>query len=451
MDTPKPDRFSLKKATHRGGESGDSKVAKPAGALRNAFSKNRDKRREKQRQLDAESPSSEDAPESLRVAIFSESFHPIQNGVTTSVLTLVSELRTLGNHVWVFAPENESLHERETNVVRFPSFVTQFNPEYPLAYPFLPRLTLTNHLEKLKLDIIHTHTPFILGLTGADLAIKRGIPLVTTFHTLYSQYSHYITFLPEAFTQGILEAYIPWYYNRCTQILCPSHSTADYLRLQGVERPIEVVPTGVPLPSPNSISPEAKRQVRKELEIQEDTPLLLYVGRLAPEKNLDWLLEVFRQLKLQSPKAILVLAGAGPLMSMLQTHAEELHLGDSIRFLGAKNRDQMDSLYAAADVFCFPSPSETQGLVIGEARAAGTPVVVVDAGGAPETVQEGIDGFRVAEGDSAGFVNRIVSLLQDPALRSRLSQNALINAKEHTAEKMTAKILSVYRKAGVGC
>ena len=418
-------------------------------ASRSAFAGSRLKRTDKTLISEVANAAGSEEENSLRVAIFSESFHPIQNGVTTSVLTLVSELRSLGNHVWVFAPENESLHERETNVVRFPSFVTQFNPEYPLAYPFLPRITLANHLEKLKLDIVHTHTPFILGLTGADLAIKRGIPLVTTFHTLYSQYSHYITFLPEAFTQGILEAYIPWYYNRCTQILCPSQSTADYLRLQGVEQPIEVIPTGVPLPSPDSISEESKRRVRQELSVGETTPLLLYVGRLAPEKNLDWLLEVFSRIREGEPEAILVIAGGGSLLGILQARAEELGLGDSIRFLGARSRQEMDSLYAAADVFCFPSPSETQGLVVGEARAAGTPVVVVDAGGAPETVRHGVDGFRVPEGDTDGFADRVIALLTDSALRGEFSRNALESAREHTSEKMAERILKVYRKIGV--
>ena len=439
MDKPKPVRFSLKKKL----ASGEERVS----SLRSAFNRSRLKRRNI---APAEPTIEKSTVEHLKIGLFSESFHPIQNGVTTSVLTLVSELRSLGHHVWVFAPEHGNLNEPETNVVRFPSFITQFNSEYPLAYPFLPRMTLKTHLEKLKMDVVHTHTPFILGLTGADLAIERGIPLISTFHTLYSQYSHYITFLPEAFTQGILENFIPWYYNRCTKIICPSKSTSTYLKQQGVTRPIEVIPTGVPLPPIEVLTQESRTNVRKSLGLEIDTPLALYAGRLAPEKNLDWLLEVFVDVRRGSPLAKLAFAGSGNLMESLQAHASQLGIEDSVLFLGAKSRSEMDCLYAAADVFCFPSPSETQGLVVGEARAAGTPVVVIDSGGAPETVQHGEDGFRVDLGDRGTFANRILSLLEDHEMRERFSAEALAHAQNHTPEMMAQKVLEVYWSVGAG-
>src|SRR5271165_3451373 len=141
--------------------------------------------------------------EILRIGMFSESFHPVQNGVTTSVLTLVAGLRALNHHVCIFAPAHQELRETQVNVLRFPSFVSFLNREYPLAYPFLPRLALETHFDNLKLDVVHTHTPFVLGLTGANLALRRNIPLVTTFHTLYSQYTHYVPILPDTVTQAL--------------------------------------------------------------------------------------------------------------------------------------------------------------------------------------------------------------------------------------------------------
>ncbi len=384
---------------------------------------------------------------SLRIGLFSESFHPVQNGVTTSVLTLLAEMRAHKHHVVVFAPANQQQREPETNVLRFPSFVSVFNREYPLAYPFLPRLALAPYFNRLRLDIVHTHTPFVLGLTGANLALSRGVPLVTTFHTLYSQYSHYVPFLPDAVTQSLLEYYLPWYYNRCAEILCPSEVAAKTLRGMGVERPIEVIPTGVPLPSPSEIGDEARRYCRERLEIPFETPLLLYAGRLAKEKNLAWLLEVFAGVREQIPAACLVLAGGGPFTADLQALAETLALAPSVKFLGPTPRREMDSLYAAADVFCFPSPSETQGLVIGEARAAGAPCVVVDAGGAPETVRDGEDGFRVPPEDKAAFIARVVQILQDESLRANLRANALRNAHDFTPETMAKRVLAVYERA----
>src|ERR1051326_8746716 len=231
--------------------------------------------------------------ETLRVGLFSESFHPVQNGVTTSVLTLVAGLRARHHHVWVFAPANQHQTEKETNVLRFPSFVTSYNREYPLAYPFLPRLALANHFTRLKLNIVHTHTPFVLGLTGANLAIRKGIPLVSTFHTLYSEYSHYVSFLPEALTHSLLEAYLPWYYNRCSVVVCPSHTSASHLKRSGVERPTEIVPTGIPIPPPEATDAQARLCVREKIGVGADAPLLLYAGRLAPEKQITWLLGTF--------------------------------------------------------------------------------------------------------------------------------------------------------------
>lgn len=383
----------------------------------------------------------------LRVGLFTESFHPVQNGVTISVQTLISGLRREGHHACVFAPAHQEQREPETNVLRFPSFVSVFNKEYPLAYPFFPRLALTTHFHRLKFDVVHTHTPFVLGLTGANLALSKGIPLVTTFHTLYNQYSHYLPLLPDTVTQTMLEYYLPWYYNRCTEIICPSQTAAQHLRDQGVERSIEVIPTGIALPDPAKISPQARQTQRAKWGIAENTPILLYAGRLGSEKNLDWLLEAFCRLKHILPESRLFIVGSGAAREELELLAEQLGITESIRFLGAVPHNTMPTIFAAADVFCFPSLSETQGLVIGEARAAGLPCVVLNAGGAPETVTEGSDGFRIVPEDSAGFAAKVAHILQNRGLRETLRVNALANARNFTPDKMLDRVLAVYERA----
>lgn len=380
----------------------------------------------------------------LRIGLFSESFRPVQNGVTTSLLTLIEGLRLRRHRVWVFAPENEQQTEPEINVLRFPSFVTSLNPGYPLAYPFLPRLALASQFNRLRLDVVHTHTPFVLGLTGANLALSRGVPLVTTFHTFYSQYSHYVPLFPDSMTQNLLDVYLPWYYNRCAAILCPSHVAADALRTMGVESPIEVVPTGIALPRAEHRTAHARAQTRESLGLSADTPLMLFAGRLALEKNIGWLLANLSKVLKVVPNARLALAGDGPYREELEQEAERLHVRDAVLFLGPLNRKQLDPLLAAADVFCFPSPSETQGLVIGEARASGTPTVAIDAGGAPETIVEGVDGFRIPAGDAELFTERIVQLLCDTALREQMRANALRNAQDFVPERMIDRVVDVY-------
>ncbi len=392
-------------------------------------------------------PPPESDRDSLRIGLFSESFQPVQNGVATALLTLTAGLRERGHRVCVFAPEHHNQTGPETGVMRFPSFVSSLNPEYPLAYPFLPRLTLASHFRRLRLDIVHTHTPFVMGLTGAKLAIRRSVPLVSTFHTLYSQYSHYAPVLPESVTVGILEHYLLWYYNRVAEIICPSKVAADHLRALGVTQPISVIPTGIPLPPAELISEAARQSERQQIGIGVDTPLLLYAGRLAKEKNIAHLLNVFAILRQSVPDAALAIAGGGPFQDELREMAEALPCGDAVRFLGPVPRCRMDALYAAANVFCFPSPSETQGLVIGEARAAGTPCVTVNAGGAPETVCDGEDGFLVAPEDAAAFAFRLAQILQNKNLQMTMREAARRNACRFAPPRMIDRALAVYEKA----
>ena len=383
----------------------------------------------------------------LRIGLFSESFRPVQNGVTTALLTLTTGLRGRGHQVCVFAPEHQSQTEPEPGVMRFPSFVSSLNPEYPLAYPFLPRLTLASHFRRLRMDIVHTHTPFVLGLTGANLAISRNVPLVSTFHTLYSQYSHYAPVVPESVALGLLEHYLPWYYNRVAEIICPSQVAADHLRSLGVTQPISVISTGIPLPPAESVDEAARQCARAQIGVAANAPLLLYAGRLAKEKNVAHLLEVFVRLRCSVPDATLAIAGSEPFAEELRQMAEGLPCGADIRFLGPVPRGRIDALYAAADVFCFPSPSETQGLVIGEARAAGTPCVAVNAGGAPETVCDGEDGFLVPPDDAAEFALRLARILQNSKLRELMREASRRNACRYTPQRMVEQVLEVYAKA----
>jgi 1,2-diacylglycerol 3-alpha-glucosyltransferase len=384
-------------------------------------------------------------PGLYRIGMFSESFHPVQNGVTTSVLILIDCLRARGHHVCMFAPAHERQPEQEPHVLRFPSFVSAFNREYPLAYPFYPRLALETHFDRLRLDVVHTHTPFVMGLTGAKLALRRGVPLVSTFHTLYSQYTHYVPLLPDMVTQSLLEHYLPWYYNRCAEIICPSEVAARVLREQGIERPIQIIPTGIPLPPPDVLTQESRRAARQRIGVPFDTPLMLFAGRLAREKNLDWLLSVFGRVRERVPTVRLAIAGGGPYTEELKALAAQFD--EDVLFLGPTPRQELDALFAACDVFVFPSPSETQGLVIGEARAAGAPCVVVDAGGAPETVSEGEDGFRVPVDDDEGFAARVVQILTDRPLAATLRAHARRNALRYTPERMVNSVLAVYTRA----
>ena len=383
-------------------------------------------------------------PDSLRVGIFSESFSPVRNGVTTSLDTLVKGLRSCGHRVWVCAPAHDAVSDhRETNVLRFPSFVTAYNREYPLAYPFYPSMALSTHFNRLRLDIVHTHSPFVLGLTGARLAITRGTPLISTYHTLYSNYTHYLPVVPESMSQSLLDVYLPWYYNRCSHVICPSAVSRNSLQSLGVESPISVLPTGVPIPP--EVSQEQRDALRKEHNWQK-RPLLLYAGRLAEEKNIPMVLQAVCHIQKILPLAHLAIVGDGPERTILQTLAEQMLPPDSVTFLGSVPRDRMHLYYASADLFCFASGSETQGLVAGEARAAGLPAVLVNAGGAPETFLQGEDALLCPPNDSEAFAELALRVLTNDDLRATMKQHALRRAQMFTPEKMIAQVIELYEQ-----
>ncbi len=388
--------------------------------------------------------------EYLRVCLFSESFAPVQNGVTTSLNTLISGLRLAGHRVWVCAPSHASQDSAETNVLRFPSFVSAYNREYPLAFPFYPRLALSTRFNRLRLDIVHTHTPFVLGLTGAKLAISRGTPLVSTFHTLYSKYTHYMPVLPDAMSHGLLEVYLPWYYNRCTHVICPSQMARKALIAMGVETPIQIVPTGIPIPNEQEVCSAKRDSARNAYGWKSHQKVLLYAGRLEPEKNVNWLIEIVSKVRTIDPNVILAIAGQGSDRENLQMMSEGVTGGPpnpAVQFLGVVAHDEMNDLYGAADLFCFASASETQGLVIGEARATGLPALVVNSGGAPETVANGVDGYTIEPGDTDYFVSTILRLMRNPQELSNLSAGARQRAQEFTPAKMIEKVVEVYELA----
>jgi glycosyltransferase involved in cell wall biosynthesis len=215
----------------------------------------------------------------------------------------------------------------------------------------------------------------------------------------------------------------------------------------GVETPIEVIPTGIPLPKSSEIDGETRARIRRQHGWSDHGPILLFAGRLAHEKNIEWLFDVLSVLLPEVPEIVLVLIGDGPDREHLEQKAAEMGIRDSVQFIGAVSKDQMNGFYAAADVFCFPSESETQGLVIGEARAAGLLTVVVNAGGAPETVEDGQDGYRITAGDTNQFANRVLSIIRSESERGRMREAALQRAKRFTPQRMIERVMTVYDTA----
>jgi 1,2-diacylglycerol 3-alpha-glucosyltransferase len=376
----------------------------------------------------------------MRVGIFTESYPPLINGVSTSIQTLSAHLEQAGHDVFVFTSRYPHYRDERKGVFRYPSVNAIVEPDYVLPITFSPRIARI--IPTLKLDIVHSHSPFFLGLLARRVARSFGLPHVATNHTLYTEYAHYLPLPTVGATRWLLVRWMHDFYNSCDRVLAPSHLTQHVLEGYGVRTPVSVVPTAIPAP-PYVLQrpPETKH----EFGLPPDARLLLYVGRLAPEKNLDLLLRAFALIAAKTNDTYLILAGSGKSRGVLEARARALGIHRRTRFVGFLGRTKLDPLYQASDLFLFPSRTETQGLAVGEALAAGLPCIVVNAGGAPESVRDGVDGFLVAD-DAKAMAERTLVLLADSARRQRLSEEAKRGAQSRTSENVGGRIAAVYEE-----
>ncbi|MEW6457867.1 MAG: glycosyltransferase family 4 protein [Bacillota bacterium] len=377
----------------------------------------------------------------MRVAIFTDSYRPYTSGVVRSIETFSEELLALGHQVYIFAPRYGQVQSREESIFRFYSVPSPTNPDYNIAIPISLRLKTT--LKQLKVDIIHVHSPFMLGRLGARCARDLELPLVFTYHTLYDQYVHYLP-VARNLTRKITQKLSVQFCNRCDMVLVPTWVIGEYIRGLGVQVPVTKLPTGIKVEDFQQGDP---RWLRERYGIGAEEKVLLFVGRLGQEKNIDFLLRAYRQVLDGLPQAPvrLVLVGGGPETGNLKLMARALGIGERTVFTGPLAGRDVVHCYAGADLFVFPSVTETQGLVIGEAKAAGVPVVAVDAFGVAEMVNHGEDGFLTSLSEQ-GFAERILVLLNDEELRRRMAGAARENARELSARVLAGQLESVYRR-----
>lgn len=375
----------------------------------------------------------------MRVAVFSDSALPILNGVSVSVDTLVQGLRERGCSVHLFATGYPGYRDPDPNTHRSLAIHTPWSKGYPLAVP--PFLHLLRRFRAHGFDLIHTHTPFTMGMVGLRWAQSHELPIVTTYHTLYDRYAHYVPFLPRRYVRFKIAKHTNFYYNRVDRVIVPSEAAAKWLRRHAVHTPCRVIPTAIRPPAKIDRS-----EARTTLRVPPGAKLLLYVGRIAREKNLEMLLRASRLVFEREPSALLWLVGDGPYRDACIRLARELNIGDRVRFIGFVPREEVDRYYAAADLFVFPSVTETQGLVVEEAMSHGLPSVVATGGGASATVMPGVNGF-ICRNDHREFSQAVLQLLTDERLLRRLGRNAA-EMSRHTREKgMIESVLAVYQEA----
>lgn len=375
---------------------------------------------------------------SLRIALFSDSALPVLNGVSVSIRALIHELRAEGHSVTLFTASHFNHRDPDPNTFRFPAFSVPWAKDYPLAIP--PFYPMLREFRKHEFDIVHTHTPFTVGYVGLRWAESHNLPIVTTYHTLYDRYAHYIP-LPRRYVRFKIAKHTNFYYNAVDHVITPSEAATKWLQRHSVHTPVTVVPTGVPAPVFHS-----RADVRVALGAGPDERILLYAGRIAREKNLGTLFDAVALAFREDRSLRLWLVGDGPFRSEAMGMVRSLGIGDRVRFVGYVPRDEVDRYYAAADLFVFASITETQGLVVQEAMSYGLPSIVVAGGGASASLVAGENGF-VVKNEAREFANHILRVLADEELYVRLSDGARRSVRGHTTADMAARVLNIYRNA----
>jgi len=348
-----------------------------------------------------------------------------------------------GHNVFVFAQYDPNYEDEEPFIFRYPSLplpLGEISAAIPVS-PFVDQL-----LPALKLDVIHTHHPILLGQTAARKAAELGLPLVFTFHTQYWEYTHYVPFPQEVIQDFLKNAVHKWlkdFMQKCQHIIIPSESMKDILvREYGLEGHYTVVPTGTNLEPFLTADGDALRKAQG----WQDETILISVGRLASEKNWETLLHAFAKVYPAHQNLRLVLLGDGPARESLEALAAELGIAERVSFMGSIPFGEIPAYLKAADAFSFASVTETQGLVTIEAMAAGLPIVAVDASGTRDIVEHGTQGFLV-ENDPDALAKGLHELLSDPHQMKRFSNSALKKAKTFDVNQLSQQLVSVYEQA----
>ena len=380
----------------------------------------------------------------MRVLFISDVYFPRVNGVSTSIRTFRGDLSATGVDSVLIAPAYEQASEEpdDASIVRVASGHIPGDPEDRRMKSRELKRVLTA-LQIQRFDMVHIHTPFIAHYAGVRFARRQRIPVLATYHTFFEEYlHHYVPLMPRVIGGVLARAFTRSQCAQLAAIVAPSEPMRALLLEYGVKARVEVIPTGLPA---DRYVPGNGALFRSRYSIPPDRPLLLYVGRVAHEKNIDFLLRAFVELRRTHPDALFAIAGEGPAREHLQSQVARLGLSNQVYFIGYLEREgELANCYAAGDVFIFASRTETQGLVLLEALAQGRPVVSTAHLGTTSILQSGC-GARVAPEKAEVFARAIADILEDPVRAARLSEQAHVYAQTWMSSRMAARLAALYR------
>jgi glycosyltransferase involved in cell wall biosynthesis len=379
----------------------------------------------------------------MNIAIFTNNYLPNPYGVTQSIESFRRQLEKLGHTVYVFAPYFKNYKDANPNVFRYPAVDIEFKIKFPLAIPYSRKMDKI--LKNLKIDIIHSQHPNLLGTAAAKWAKKKNVPLVFTWHTLYDQYAHFATIVPAKLAAHYIIKKAAKYANAADFVITPTESVKKIIQGWGVtNKNIKAISSGVD--EENFQNPDGKI-IRNKYEIKDNETLLLLVSRLTKEKNVEFILDSVMPLLKKSNQVKFLITGGGDLVPELRDKVKNNKLENQIIFEDVVGRIEIKNYYAAGDIFVYASKSETQGMIITEAMYMGLPIVALNATGICDLVENNVSGFLVGENETE-FSMAVEKLIQNKNLREKMgNEGARIAREKYTDEVCTGKLLKVYEKA----
>lgn len=402
----------------------------------------------------------------MNIAFFTDAYYPRINGVAVSVRSYATKLAEMGHSVCIvccnYDDENDKKFKKRKHsflqddklhpnlkIYRISSINVFVSKEDKAA-----KLTAWNDvkhtMDAFKPDIIHINSEFMVGYFGLIYSRHRNIASVYTFHTLWEDYvDGYIKFMPVYPAKKIAKEFIKFYLKRANILIAPTVNIANVIKSYNIDRDVKILPTGIPQAldvKKLNVRPLFFNQLHNLLPRVQKKHILLYVGRVVKEKNLDFLFPVLSEVKKTYKDTALVFVGGGPELDNLKEKAKKTGYAWDIVFAGYRSREELAYFYSISDVFVFPSKTETQGLVTLEAMMAGLPVVAIGERGTVDVMKGDNGGFMVKE-DVTEFSQKVVELLKDKELYAKKSLEAKKWASQWSLDTLTEKLVTYYDEA----
>lgn len=386
----------------------------------------------------------------MRIGIFTDTYPPYINGVSTSIVMLEQALEEKGHEVFIVTINNETMSykfEKDNKLIRIPGIpIGIYDYRLSGVYP----IRAVEQIKKWNLDVIHSQTEFGIGTFARIIAKQLNIPLVHTYHTMYEDYIHYIT---KGYFKGaskkIVEYFTKFYCDKtASELIVPTKKTYDLFKEKyKVDRNVHIVPTGIEIERfyEENFSKKEINEIRKKLKIDPKDFVILFVGRLGLEKSVDLLIEGQVGLLKTDPNCKLVIIGDGPDVDNYKELARKLRVEESVIFTGKVPWEEVPKYYQLATVFATASRTETQGLTVIEAMAASIPVVAADDESFKQVIVDGLNGYLFA--NKKEYKKQIRKLMEDPELCKKMGAQALVSAKPHSSKYFAEKVLDVYLTA----